>query len=117
MIPEEERQSIINEAVERTLLSLPDIVGNLIADQFKMLKLNKKFYDQYPEFIGNKDIVAAVIEQVDSENPGVDYDKLLEKAVPQIRSKLNLAKGLDTRSISKPNRNLASLKLSDHGDL
>ena len=52
MIPEEERQSIINEAVERTLLSLPDIVGNLIADQFKMLKLNRSSLRELAKCLG-----------------------------------------------------------------
>ena len=117
MITDEERQSIINEAVEKTLLMIPEVIGNLLTHQFKLLKMNKQFYEQYPEFAGNKDIVATVIEQLDNDHPGADYTQLLSLAVPQIREKMMLAKGLDTKTITKPNRNLANLKLSDHGEL
>lgn len=115
MITPEEREEIINAAVERALLMLPEVIGNLITSQFKLLKINKKFYEKFPEFSTHKDIISAIVETVEADNPGEDYEKLLEKAIPIIRDRVSKVKSLDIKSISRPNRNVPNL--SDHGEL
>jgi len=111
MITEEERQSIINEAVERTLLSIPEVIGNLMASHAALAKINKKFYDDYPEFKNSKDVVASVVEVVEGKNPIDNYDKILRDAVPEIRRRIATTKSLDMTNVPRPNRDLS------HGEL
>lgn len=100
----EEREDIINEAVERVLLRIPETIGNLMARHAQMNKLNREFYSKYPEFKDYRDVVASVIEGVESDYPMTDYKKLLEKAVPQIKARIRRLDNLDTENVSsRPN--------------
>lgn len=111
----EEKQQIINEVIEQVLLRLPEVVGNLITNQIAMTKLNREFYLKFPEFAANKSLVASVVEQIEGENPGSDYQEILTKATPVIKNRLGVVKSLDTKSVSVPTRKLPSL--SGNGDL
>ena len=111
MITEEERQSIINEAVEKALLMLPEVVGNLIMNQINLLKINRTFYEKYPDLASSKDLVAAVVEQVEGERPGLSYESILSQAVPRIREQIRSITKLDMKTVHRPNRNLAALNL------
>jgi len=99
MITEEEKQEIIDKAVEKALLVLPETVGTMMMEQAALNKINAKFYSDYPEFAKRKDIVASVIEKIDSENPGADYKDILKKAVPEIRKQLDIVNNLDTSTM------------------
>lgn len=114
MITEEERQEIIDAAVEKALLKLPEVVGNLIMNQVALVKINREFYQKYPELASNKDVVASVVEMVEGKNLGMDYKVILEKAVPIIKDRLKVTKKLDT-VLSKPNRDLSTR--FDNGEL
>ena len=113
MITKEERDEIINAAVEKTLLTLPEVVGNLIMNEAKLLRLNRTFYEKFPEFAKDKSLVASVIEKVESDNPGLDYEKLLERAVPYIKERIKTTVGLDKESVKRPGRNLSQLQLGN----
>jgi len=124
MITEEERQSIINEAVEKSLLMLPETVGNLIANHIAANKSNSKFYADYPEFKDNKDVVTSVVEQVEGEHPFEDYEKLLIKAVPKIRERIATMGDLNLTEVdSNPNRSFVQLEFGEadrpkpHGEI
>ena len=108
MITEEERNEIIGLAVERALLLLPETVGHLIVNHIAMSKMNAAFYTDpdHSEFRDKKDIVASVIEMVEGQNPHLtgDYQAILAKAVPAITERIKTTKGLDTTTISEPNR-------------
>ena len=109
-----ERQQLKDEIVEQLLLALPEVIGNLITNHISMLKRNKEFYQKYPEFRDKKDIVASVIEMVEGQNINANYDTILEKAVPEIRARLNLTDKLDITDVHKPT--LGELKF-DNGVL
>ena len=79
VVSREERESIINEAIERVLLVTPEVIGNLITDHVAMNKINTDFYKNHPEFKDHKDTVASVIEKVNGENPLLDYKDVLGK--------------------------------------
>ena len=112
MVTEEERQEIINVAVEKALLLLPETVGNLMVHQASLTRLNREFYAKHPEFRDKKDSVVSVIEKVEGENPLLDYEELLEKAVPEIRRRVGTLKDLDMTNVSSnPNRSF------EHGEL
>jgi len=98
MITNEERNEIINQAVEKAMLVLPEVVGNLITQHVALSKLNSEFYASHPEFKDKKDIVASVVEMIDGENPLIDYKDLLDKAVPRIKERIKITEGLDLKS-------------------
>ena len=112
MITDEERKEIVAEAVEKALLALPEVIGNLIIQQMSYVKNSRQFYKDHPEFAKRKDLVAAIMEKVEGEFPGIKYEEILEKAVPLIRKQMSITTALDTSTVFKPNRNL-----SDMGEL
>jgi len=100
MITEEEKQEIIDKAVEKSMLILPEVVGNLITQHMTMSKINSEFYAAHPEFKDKKDIVASVVEMLDGENPLIDYKELLTKAVPKIRERIKITENLNTKLVN-----------------
>lgn len=96
MVTPEERQEIIDAAVEKALLMLPEVVGNLMAQHVALSKVNSEFYSKHPEFRDKKDIVASVLEQIDGKNPLMPYEELLAKAVPIIQERIRLTGTLNT---------------------
>jgi len=110
MITDEERESIINEAIERALKLLPEVVGNLMAQNAMHAKINREFYEKHPEFKDHKKSVVSAIEMVEGKSPLLEYDKILEKAVPEIRKRINTLSTLDTDTVTtNPNRQFESL--------
>ena len=89
------KEEISNAVFERVLLALPDVIGNLIANHAALLKLNKEFYDKHPEFKGKQHVVQSVVEKVESDNLGLKYEDILEKAVPFIRERIALMETMD----------------------
>lgn len=112
MITDEEKEEIINLAVERALLRLPDTVGHLITTHMEHVKLNRDFYGKHPELKDKKDLVASVLEMVEGENPFDPYDKLLEKAMPRIQERIETVGKLDTKTVSEaPKRDFSRDKI------
>ena len=50
MLSKEEKEEIINKAIERALLALPEVIGQLMVNHAALFKINKAFYDKYPEY-------------------------------------------------------------------
>lgn len=122
MITPEERQEIIDAAVEKALLVLPETMGSLITEHIATNKLNSQFYKDHPEFKDAKDIVASVIEKVDGENPLLNYKDVLGKAVPEIRRRIETVKSLNMDSVTpNPDRTYEPLNIpkitNQHGEL
>ena len=100
ILSEDERRSIIDAAKEEILLSIPQIIGNLMANHADMMKANRLFYDKHPEFKGHKDLVASVMEKINGSDPFISREKLEEKAIPEIKKRLDTLGQLD---ITPPN--------------
>ncbi len=101
MLTQEEKDEIIAAAVERTLLAIPEVVGNLMANHAALHKINKKFYEDHPEFAVRKDIVQAVVEIVEGQNPLDQYEQILAKSVPEIQKRMLIAKDVNVTDIPK----------------
>jgi len=121
---QEERDEIINAAVERTLLLIPEVIGNLMSSHAALHKINQKFYSDYPEFKNEKNVVASVVEMVEGKNPLVTYEDILKKSVPEIRQRILTMKSLNMENVNpKPDRNLKGLdileadKVNPHGEI
>ena len=114
MITPEEEQRIIDKAVEKALLSLPEVVGNLMTQHSALVKMNSDFYKEHQEFVNHKDVVASVIEGIDGKYPLLDYKEKLEKAVPEIRQRIKTISSLDTASVSNhPKRDFKDFSVPD----
>jgi len=126
MIDEKEKQEIIeeavNKAVEKTLLLIPEVIGNLMVSHAALHKMNAKFYADYPEFKDHKDVVAAVVEGIEGKDPLAKPEDIMKMAVPEIRKRLLVMKNLNMDTVtSNPNRNLQSLDINhdskQHGEI
>jgi hypothetical protein len=118
VITEEERTSIVNEAVEKALLALPDVIGNLIMHQTNLIKSNREFYKSNPEFASSKDVVSSVIEKFQLANPNLDYAEILKQAIPAIKERIKTVRGLDTVNVGRPNRDLKQISFpTGNGEL
>lgn len=103
MISEDEKEMLINEIVERMLLKIPDIVGNLITVYADKIRMSKEFYAKYPEFSDHRDVVASVIESMDANSKFKPFKEVVEDSVPVIRKRIGLLKGIDMKTVKKPN--------------
>ena len=96
-----EREQFVEEVIERILLRLPEVVGNLMADHALNLKLNKEFYQAHPELREHTDVVVSVVEQVEGENPLKGYKEILALALPRIQATVKTKR---TLSLAKPTK-------------
>jgi hypothetical protein len=117
VITEEEKNEIINKAVEKTLLSLPEVIGNLITNHVTLHKINSEFYKEHPEFTGKKDVVQSVVEMIEGENPLLDYKEILDKAVPEIKKRIVIMQDVDMTNIPKVvKRDFSNVDFSGNGN-
>ena len=100
MITPEEREEIIQEALERILKALPETIGNLMKAQSMYQQLTKTFYDENPDLKGHSDIVREVVAKVESENPVAEYSEILKRALPKIKDQVKIKTSL---SMNTPN--------------
>jgi len=124
MITQEEKDEIINLAVEKTLLLIPDVIGSLMSNHAALHKINAAFYKEYPEFKDQKSVVASVVEMIEGRTPLAKYEDILKQAVPEIRQRVFTMKNLDMNNVDpKPNRDLKGLDIPEaerpnpHGDI
>lgn len=118
MITEKEKQEIIDAAVEKALLLIPEVVGNMMTNHVAMTKINSKFYKDNPEFKDHKDAVVSVIEMIEGQDPTVDYKEILEKSIPEIKKRISTMAKMDIKDISpKFNKDFSGVDSSSYGDL
>jgi len=123
MISEEEKQQIIDAAVEKALLLLPSVMGNLMAQQATYSRLTSQFYKDHPSFAKHKDVVAACIEKVDGSFPTLPYEEKLKRAIPDIEATIKTLSVAGTQEVQgKPNRQYdgpleAKRPFTDHGEI
>lgn len=91
---------MVDKVVEKVLLRIPDIIGNLIKNHANMQKLNYDFYQRYPEFQNHKGVVCSVIEMIESQNFSMQYEQILEKAAPMIQTKLNMIESTNIETLT-----------------
>ena len=106
----EERDSIVNEAVEKALLALPDVFSRLALDHKAMTEITTKFYKDNEEFNGHEKSVAAVITETEGKNPTMKYEEQLKLAVPEIKRRISTVSLLDTENVN-PNPNTSFQKI------
>jgi len=111
-----------NKLIERILLLIPETIGNMMMNHMALFKINKAFYDKYPEFGDHKDSVRSVVEMIEGKNPLDDYEDILKRAVPEIRERIHTLKNLDLKTVTEsPKREFEHIEFSKaekgHGKL
>jgi len=77
---------------EGVLRSIPDIVKTNIAVMTNLKNASEKFYEDNEDLVPFKKVVAAVFEEVASENPDKKYDEVLSEVGTEVRKRLDLQK-------------------------
>lgn len=107
----EDREEIINAAVERALLLIPEVIGNMMVQHATLAKINKKLLADHPEFIGHGDAVKSVVEMVEGKDPLAKYEDILKKAIPKIGARIKALKNINIDTISaNPERQFESIE-------
>lgn len=73
-----------NRAVEDAIRMTPELAARLLKNTSAIVGMLDSFNKAHPEFKGHEDVVRKVLQDVESENPGDSYDRILEKAAPRI---------------------------------
>lgn len=97
----EERKEIEDSVLEKMMLLIPEVVGNLIVNHINQVKTNKEFYSKHPEFKNHKDTVASVIEMLEGKDPLKPQEDILKEAVQKIRDRIRTVKSIDIDSVSE----------------
>jgi len=105
----------INAAIEAALLKLPEVVGHLLEEKSRMRHLAKEFFESHKEFKEHKQVVASVIEELETDNPGEQYSKILEKSIPIINDRIGKLALVDNTKADRPSD--LSYKDSINGEL
>jgi len=102
---DKDRESIINEAVERALLKVPEVIGNLMTVYAEKTRVSTEFYKKFPEFNNHREIVAATIESVEDADPSKTFQQVIDAATPKIKERIGTMSGLDVDNVKKPSLN------------
>jgi len=84
---------LVKLCVEEALKAIPQVATHMAAHAAYMKKLNSNFYKANKDLVSHKRVVAEAINKVESENPGMSYSNILDKAVvkaKEIIPKLNV---------------------------
>jgi hypothetical protein len=105
MIEPEEREAIINEAVERAIRLTPDLARQLVVQRISEDRLKLSFLEKllsedsrYKRWV---DVIKTVVQRKEGLNPG-NLQKALEEAIPEIKKTVQQFEQLDFKATEKP---------------
>ena len=75
---------------EAIIKGIPDIVKNNIVAVTAMRQAGEKFYEENPDLVPFKKVVATVFEEISSKNPDWKYEKVLKSVGSEARKRLEL---------------------------
>lgn len=85
---------VVKLSVEESLKALPHVMAHLSKQTDYLRSLSAKFYADNKDLINHKPLVAQIIEQVEAENPGSLYEKILEISATRAREAIaRMSKG------------------------
>jgi hypothetical protein len=117
MLTENEMDMIATKAVEKILLRMPEVIGNLMSHHAMVNKVNKEFYEKNPDLKNHKEVVVSVLQAYEGNNPSMKYEDLLSNALYDIRKKVNMIQSVNLDVVSQnPNRTVElNSTLSNNG--
>jgi hypothetical protein len=100
-LTKEEKDELFLEFQERFLLSMPDIIGNLITQHMNNMKIKEAVLSKDPDFKKHPKLVASGLLNTEGNNPLLSQEEIVEKAVPLIKKLIADSKSLDMKDIPK----------------
>lgn len=91
-ITEQDLEKFQQHIVEMTLRTLPNTIEYLLKQTASIQQLSEDFFKRHKELQGHKDLVSQMLEQTEAENPGLDYERLLDKVADRAKSRLGTLK-------------------------
>jgi len=120
VITKEERESIINEAVERAIKLTPDLARQLLMQRLNEDKIKlaflEKLFEEDPKYKQWTQIIKSVVEKKEKQYPG-NLTKVFEEALPEIKSMIANIDKLDFTNDKKPTDLTFKDKSGDPGEL
>lgn len=103
---------LVQLAVQEALKMLPIVNENIIKQSAVLHKASEQFYQNNPDLADHKPMVASVIERLESDAPGTNFDEILRRAAPEARDAIqaqNGAAGTTKNRLSKLDDMVGSL--------
>lgn len=94
--------SLVNQAVERTLRSVPQLVVSTARQQASLVNAVEKFYDVNQDLVPFKPFVGYVATDLQTKHPDWDAPKLFEEIEKEVRARLNLKRSASAPGGSPP---------------
>ena len=91
-VTEQDLEKFQQHIVEMTLRTLPNTIEYLLRQTASIKKLSEDFFAKHKDLAAHKELVGQVLEQTEAENPGLSYDKLLEKVSTRSRTRIGTLK-------------------------
>jgi hypothetical protein len=110
-LTEEEKTELFLEFQQRFLLTMPDIIGNLINQHMSNYRLKEGLYSKHPEFKKYPQLVAAGVLKTEGSNTLLSQEEIVERAIPTIKQLIAESEKLNKDKIDK------RPDLSTHGEL
>lgn len=89
-------EQLIQLAVQEALKMLPIVNENIIKQSAVLHKASEQFYQNNPDLVDHKPMVASVIERLESDAPGTGFDEILKKAGPEVRKAIGASSSAST---------------------
>ncbi len=93
---------VYNGAIEGSIKKLPEVISRLMVSTAATQKMTKQFFADNEEFEDHKEIVAAVVQDIDSLHPDWNYGDIMEEAKPIIKEKIAAIKNKSDLQLGLP---------------
>lgn len=82
--------TVRDQAVERTVQSIPQLVTTMVKQQLYLNELSREFYQANEDLAGIRPFVGVVANEIASKNPGLKPEEVLAKTAIAVRERMAL---------------------------
>ena len=103
---------VIQKSVQESMRMLPQVMNHIVQHTDYIHKLTTKFYQDNPGLADKKQLVGGIIEQLESEHPGLPYEELMRKAAitaNQKKEQMPHSSGLDKPKVLELDKRFGDL--------
>lgn len=82
--------TVRDQAVERTVQSIPQLVTSMIKQQLYLNEMSREFYQANEDLAGMRPFVGVVANEIASKNPGLKPEEVLDRTAVEVRKRLQM---------------------------
>lgn len=82
--------TVRDQAVERSIQSIPQLVTSMIKQQLYLNELSREFYQANEDLAGIRPFVGVVANEIASKNPGLGPEEVLKQTAVEARKRMQL---------------------------